>query len=277
MTPISARSERITIAQGELAAHVALPASGSGPGMLLLHEIFGVNVYVRDSAQRLAELGYVVLAPDLYWRTQPGLELDHDDAGLEAGMAAAQKLDIGVAVGDAVAALDVLRSMPEVRDRRAGVIGFCLGGTLAYGVAADGDPDVAVVYYGSGVPDALDAAARITCPTIMHWAAPTRSSHESRSTRSPRWPPGATTSSATCTTTQATRSTTTTRTSTCPRRVPRPGSSPRRSSRASFRSPARSPRTVRRGCDAAARCHRSSLARRPCDSASWRTSRRSRG
>ncbi len=134
MTPISARSERITIAQGELAAHVALPASGSGPGMLLLHEIFGLNVYVRDSAQRLAELGYVVLAPDLYWRTQPGLELDHDDAGLEAGMAAAQKLDVGVAVGDAVAALDVLRSMPEVRDRRAGVIGFCLGGTLAYGV-----------------------------------------------------------------------------------------------------------------------------------------------
>lgn len=169
MTTTNAREARITTSAGELAAHVALPAGGSGPGIVLLHEIFGVNDYVRDGARRLAELGYVVLAPDLYWRTQPGLELPHDEAGLRAAMAAVQKLDAGAAVGDAVEAIGVLRAMPEVTDRKAGVLGFCLGGTLAYQVAVTSNPDVAVVYYGSGIPDALEAAAQITCPMIMHW------------------------------------------------------------------------------------------------------------
>lgn len=169
MATTTAREERITIPDGELAAHVALPAAGSGPGLVLLHEIFGVNDYVRAGAQRLAGLGYVVLAPDLFWRTQPGLALAHTDAGIEAGMAAAGKLDFEAAVGDVIAALALMRSMPEVLGGRAGVIGFCLGGTLAYQAAVHGTPDVAVVYYGSGVPGALDAAAQITCPTLMHW------------------------------------------------------------------------------------------------------------
>jgi carboxymethylenebutenolidase len=165
----SARSERIRIPAGELGAHIAVPETGSGPGIVLLHEIFGVGDYVRDGARRLAELGYVVLAPDLYWRTQPGLELDHSEAGVKAGMAAVQQLDVPAAVGDAIAALEVLRALPEVTGRQAGVLGFCLGGTLSYLVAAEGDPQAAVVYYGSGIPDALDAAARITCPMLMHW------------------------------------------------------------------------------------------------------------
>jgi len=169
MTEITTHDETIAIPDGELAAHVAVPATGGGPGILLLHEIFGVNDYVRDSARRLAELGYVVLAPDLFWRTQPGLELAHDDAGLQAGLAAMQRLDVPAAARDAVAALEVLRSRDDVDGRRAGVLGFCLGGTLAYQVAAQGDPDAAVVYYGSGIPDALGAAGEIRCPTIMHW------------------------------------------------------------------------------------------------------------
>jgi carboxymethylenebutenolidase len=169
VTAIGARSERISIPEGELEAHVAIPAAGSGPGIVLLHEIFGINDYVRDCAQRLAELRYVVLAPDLYWRTQPGLELNHDDAGVQAGMAAVEKLDFQAAVGDAIDALEVLRAMPEVADRQAGVLGFCLGGTLAYEVAVRGDPQVAVVYYGSGIDGTLEAAAQITCPMIMHW------------------------------------------------------------------------------------------------------------
>jgi carboxymethylenebutenolidase len=169
VTAIGARSERITIPEGELEAHVAIPADGSGPGIVLLHEIFGINDYVRDCAQRLAELGYVVLAPDLYWRTQPGLELNHDEAGLHAGMDAVSQLDVPAAVADAIAALQALRAMPEVIDGRAGVLGFCLGGTLAYQVAVNGDPQVAIVYHGSAIAGALDAAAQIACPMLMHW------------------------------------------------------------------------------------------------------------
>jgi carboxymethylenebutenolidase len=169
MTTITTREQTIAIPDGELGAHMAIPAAGRGPGLVLLHEIYGVGDYIRDAAARLAEAGYVALAPDLFWRTQPGLELPHTDEGTQAGMQAAQQLDFAAAVGDAIAAVALLRSMPEVDGERVGVIGFCLGGTLAYQVAVHGTPDVAVVYYGSGIPGALDDAARIECPTIMHW------------------------------------------------------------------------------------------------------------
>jgi carboxymethylenebutenolidase len=163
------RTQEIETGDGAMGAHVALPASGSGPGMVLIHEIFGVNDYVRDAAQRLADAGYVVLAPDLFWRTQPGLDLPNDDAGMKLGMAAAQALDGEFALADALTALAALRELPEVAGGRAGIIGFCLGGSIAWRVAAAGDPDVAVVYYGSAVPDALDLADSVTCPVIMHW------------------------------------------------------------------------------------------------------------
>jgi carboxymethylenebutenolidase len=154
---------------GTMGAHVALPASGCGPGILLIHEIFGVNDYVRDCAGRLAETGYVALAPDLFWRTQPGLDLPNDDAGMKLGMAAAQDLDGAAAARDAITALAALRELPECSGGRAGVMGFCLGGSIGWQVAAGADPDVAVLYYGSAIPGALDAAERVTCPTIMHW------------------------------------------------------------------------------------------------------------
>lgn len=162
-------TRRETIEPG-FEAHVALPETGTGPGLVLLQEIFGVNAYVRDAARRLAELGYVVLAPDLYWRTEPGLELGSDE--LERAFGAAQQLDSDAAVHDAIAALAALRGLPEVMGaggRRAGVLGFCLGGTLAWHVAANGDPATAVCYYGSGIPGHLDAADEIACPVLLHF------------------------------------------------------------------------------------------------------------
>jgi len=168
---MTTRNERIHIADGEFDAHVALPESGSGPGLLLIQEIFGVNEYVEQAAQRLAALGYVVLAPDLYWRTQPGLSLGHGPEEQKLAFAAVAQLDVPLAVQDAIESLAALRALPEVEaaDGRAGVLGFCLGGTIAYQVAVHADPDAAVCYYGSGIPDALDAATRIECPMLMHW------------------------------------------------------------------------------------------------------------
>lgn len=95
-------------------AHVVLPASGSGAGILVLQEIYGVNDYVKEVAERLAHLGYVALAPDLYWRIEPGLTMPHDEAGLAQAMATVRSLDQTAAVADAVAALDSLRRLPEV-------------------------------------------------------------------------------------------------------------------------------------------------------------------
>src|SRR5581483_3261557 len=75
------RSERIPMPDGgEMGAYIALPESGRGPGILVLMEIFGVGSYIRRAAERLSELGYVALAPDLYRRTDPGAEFDHDQA-----------------------------------------------------------------------------------------------------------------------------------------------------------------------------------------------------
>lgn len=156
---------------GRMAAHLALPDSGRGPGLVVLMEIFGVGSYIRRAAERLAELGYVALAPDLYRRIEPGLELDHDEAGLAKAIESVRRLDPQGAVEDSVAALEALRAMPEVKDHATGALGFCLGGTLAWGVAASADPAVAVCYYGSGIPGSLAQAAQIECPAIFHFGA----------------------------------------------------------------------------------------------------------
>jgi carboxymethylenebutenolidase len=166
---ISTRSQTVlTDDGGRMEAHVALPERGSGPGLLLLQEIFGVNDYVKGRAQTLAELGYVVLAPDLYWRIEPGIALPHDEAGLQRAFGYLQRLDEPRAVADAGAALAALRQLPETGGR-AGVIGFCMGGRIGYHVTAGFQPDAAVLYYGSGIANALDLASQIRCPVLFHF------------------------------------------------------------------------------------------------------------
>ena len=163
------RVERIPTPDGELDGHVVLPESGSGPGIIVLQEIFGVGDYIKESLDRLAGLGYVALAPDLFWRIEPGIALAHDEAGLGRAFETVQKLDLELAVRDSIDALKTLRGLPEVRDARAGVLGFCLGGTLAFQVAIHADPDVAVCYYGSGIAASLDQGHEINCPVLFHF------------------------------------------------------------------------------------------------------------
>jgi carboxymethylenebutenolidase len=152
-----------------MAAHVALPEAGEGPGVLVLMEIFGVGSYIKRATERLAELGYVAMAPDLYRRIAPGLELGHDADGLARALETVQRLDQQGAVEDSLAALGALRDRSEVAGHDVGVLGFCLGGRLAYEVAVAGDPAAAVCYYGSGIADALDRADRISCPVLFHF------------------------------------------------------------------------------------------------------------
>jgi carboxymethylenebutenolidase len=168
---------------GSMDAFVVLPEGGRGPGVLVLMEIFGVGPYIRQACSRLAELGYVAMAPDLYRRLSPGLELPHDEAGVAKALETVQRLDGEGAVADAAVALDALRGLPEVEDGRGGdggsggsggrgrvgAVGFCLGGRLAFGLGAAADPDAIVCYYGSGIADSLDAAAAISCPALFHF------------------------------------------------------------------------------------------------------------
>lgn len=166
---IATRAESVTTGDAAgLPCHVAVPAGGRGPGLLVVQEIFGVNDYIRGRCETLAGLGYVAMAPDLYWRLEPGVEIPHDEAGLQEAFGYLQRLDEARAIADAAAALDRLRGLPEVTGA-AGVLGFCMGGRIGYHVTARAHPDAAVLYYGSGTAEALDLAGEIRCPVLFHF------------------------------------------------------------------------------------------------------------
>jgi carboxymethylenebutenolidase len=169
--PIATRTETIAMADGgSMDAYVATPESGTGPGLLVLMEIFGVGTYIRSVTDRLAEHGYVALAPDLYRRMRPGVQFGKGPEDLQEAFTAVSELDMAGAIEDAIAALETLRTLPAVKGG-AGVLGFCLGGTLAFGVAIAGDPDMLVAYYGSGIPGMLGDADAVSCPALFHFGA----------------------------------------------------------------------------------------------------------
>jgi carboxymethylenebutenolidase len=162
------RVESVEVPDGSFDLPVWLPDGGTGPGLLLIQEIFGISDYIRAVAEDLAGLGYVVAAPDLFWRIEPGFDARHDQEGLARSLEMGQRFDSRQGVTDAVAALGHLRELPEV-DEGIGVIGFCLGGTVAYFVAVRTEVAVLVSYYGSGVQDSLELLDQITAPVQFQY------------------------------------------------------------------------------------------------------------
>lgn len=156
---------------GSFRAYLATPASGGGPGLVLAQEIFGVNGTMRDVADYYAEEGYVVLVPDLFWRQEPAVELDAAK-DMPRAFALYQGFDEAKGLQDLQTAISALRARPEVRTQggKVGVLGFCLGGKLAYLAACRTDADVAVGYYGVGIEAALAEAAGIQCRLVLHIA-----------------------------------------------------------------------------------------------------------
>jgi carboxymethylenebutenolidase len=170
---IATRYERVTANDGgEFDAFCALPESGSGPGILLFQEIFGINDNIRDLATRLAGEGYVVLAPDMFWRLEPRFERK-DESGIGDAFAMVQKFDFAQGIDDIQATHAHLLSMRECTGK-VGAVGFCLGGGLAFATAAlsrvDGKgPDAAVCYYGSPVNQLLEHAGNVECAVMFHY------------------------------------------------------------------------------------------------------------
>jgi carboxymethylenebutenolidase len=168
---MSSRVEPVETPDGTFALEVWLPSAGHGPGLLLIQEIYGISDYIREVADDLARLGYVVAAPDLFWRLEPGYEARHDDEGLRRSLEMGSRFDAAQGVADSAAALDRLAALPEV-EGGLGVIGFCLGGTIAYFLAAQAEPGAlaaVVSFYGSGVPDNTDALDKIDAPVQFHF------------------------------------------------------------------------------------------------------------
>lgn len=154
---------------GSFSGYLALPASGSGPGIVLLQEIFGVNATIREIADYYAEEGYVVLAPDLFWRQEPGIELGYGPEEWQRAFGFYQGFDQDLGIADIAAAIETLRSRPECTGA-VGALGFCLGARLAYLTACRCDVDAAVGYYGMGIENHLDEAVNIRGRLVLHFA-----------------------------------------------------------------------------------------------------------
>jgi carboxymethylenebutenolidase len=154
---------------GEFDAYLALPASGCGPGIVVLQEIFGINDFVRNVADWYAAHGFVALAPDLFWRMERNVELIDKGDDWNKALAFYMELDEAKAVEDSAAALEFLRHHTACSGR-AGAVGFCLGGNLAYLLSTRFKPDCAVGYYGVSIEKTLNEAENLTSPLLLHIA-----------------------------------------------------------------------------------------------------------
>ncbi len=155
---------------GGFSAYLALPKSGKGPGVVVAQEIFGVNAVMRGIADALAAQGYAALCPDLFWRMKPGVQLtDETEADWKLAVGYFGRFDADKGVEDLKSALAVLRKHPACSGK-VGAVGYCLGGKLAYLMAARSDVDCSVGYYGVGIQDMLGEAAKIEKPLLLHIA-----------------------------------------------------------------------------------------------------------
>lgn len=156
-------------------AYLALPENPApSAGLLLLQYICGVNQVMRRWADEFARQGYVVMVPDMYWRQEEGVQLIQDPARPGPGeMAKAMALNDDfndeLATLDMQLALQALRAHPRC-DGRAGTLGYCLGGRLAYLAAARTDADCSVGYYAVNLENYLDEAPNIRRPLLLHMA-----------------------------------------------------------------------------------------------------------
>jgi len=161
----------ITGPDGDFGAYLAMPASTPAPGLLVIQEIFGVNQVMRDICDGLAAQGYTACCPDLFWRIEPDIQItDQSEAEWEQAFGLFNAFDVDKGVEDLTATLGQLRGH-EACSGKVGTVGYCLGGKLAYLMAARSDADCSVSYYGVGLDELLDEAPQITRPILLHVAA----------------------------------------------------------------------------------------------------------
>jgi carboxymethylenebutenolidase len=152
-------------------AYMAQPSLVPAPGIVVLQEIFGVNAFVRRVVDKLAQSGFVAVAPDLYWRQEPRVQLDYTETDLDRARKFMKNLDERLAIQDGVAALDFLRGRQDICTGKVAALGYCLGGKLAYLMATRSNVDAAVSYYGTGIHAVLGEASNLRAPLLLHIAA----------------------------------------------------------------------------------------------------------
>ncbi len=153
---------------GEFTAYRATPAGTPKAAIVVIQEIFGVNAGIRRKCDTLAEAGYLAIAPDLFWRLEPGIELDPDiKPEFDRALELMGQFDQDKGIADIEASIRAARS--ELGDgAKVGVVGYCLGGRLAFMTAARTDVDASVGYYGVGIDGLLGEKHAIAHPVLLH-------------------------------------------------------------------------------------------------------------
>lgn len=154
----------LTAADGhELAAYESIPDGEVKGGLIVIQEIFGVNEHIRDLCDRFAAQGYAAMAPALFDRVEPNVELDYNPDGIARGLEIRGLIDWDPVLADCLAAVDHISA-----HGKAGIIGYCWGGSIAWlaGCRFDGLA-CAVGYYGGQIIQFIDEKPK--CPTMLHF------------------------------------------------------------------------------------------------------------
>jgi carboxymethylenebutenolidase len=149
----------------EFGAYVAEPKSPTHSAIVVIQEIFGVNSHIRSVADDYAGQGFLAIAPALFDRVEPDLELNYDSAGSTRGREVATRIGMDNALLDVAAAIQHAAQVSGITE--VGVLGFCWGGTLAWLAATRFNPAAADGYYGGQI--AKFAAEIPTCPVMLHF------------------------------------------------------------------------------------------------------------
>lgn len=156
---------------GEFAAFIVTPKAESAGAVVVIQEIFGVNDSLRATCQELADMGFIAVAPDLFWRQEPGVNIsDKTDAEWQKAFALMNGFDQDKGIEDLKVTLAAARKLPGANGK-VGTMGFCLGGRLAVMMAARSDADVNISYYGVGIDGLLPEIGNVKAPLLVHIAA----------------------------------------------------------------------------------------------------------
>jgi len=168
---MAGESMTVSTADGDFRCYVAKPdGAGPFPAVVVIQEIFGVNRFVRAVADRLAGQGYLAVAPDLFWRIEPGIDItDQSEAEWQKAFQLYQAFDVPKGIEDIAATIATVRKSPACNGK-VGAVGYCLGGLLAYLTAARTDSDATVSYYGVGIDNFLAEGEAIKRPLLLHIA-----------------------------------------------------------------------------------------------------------
>ena len=154
-------------ADASFGAYIAHPAGTPRAAIIVIQEIFGVNPGIRQKCDKLAAEGYLAVAPDLFWRLEPGVETDPDvPAEFERAIGMMGQFDQDAGIRDIEATIHHIRRTLGVS--KVGCVGYCLGGRLAFMTAARTDIDASVGYYGVGIDGLLGEKHAIAHPVMLH-------------------------------------------------------------------------------------------------------------